>query len=244
MGNATGWGLTARLLSKHCGVLGERVLEAIANVDPATATGDDRDRLAATLRDTAQLLANARAAFDQEHADVAKLRALIARDEQATDKLAVRLAAGTISEATVALFCDELEANRARLPQAQEQADARAYIDGLQAIIDTLGRQLAEFDAEAQKAMRALAASKAQKDLHQLRMARKSTLVGLPPMTGQASAQNISSEASFLRVVADIGDTPRDHAARIDAIRKSVSRFQTAGETTLERLQRLSPKAA
>ncbi len=253
MSNASGWGLTARLISKHFGVLGDRVSEAIANFDPETATEADRDRLAATLRDTAQLLATARTAFDKEHADVANLRTLIASDEKATEKLAERLAAGTISEATVTLFCDELEANKARLPQElQEEADARAYMDELQKIIDALSRQLSEFDAQAKKAMQALAAAKAQKDLQALRMERQSQLAGLSGMKGNSSAlnaltrraQSVSNEAAGLRIVADLGQKPLDQAAEIDAIRKSVSQFQTAGETTLERLQRLSAKAA
>ena len=253
MSNASGWGLTARLISKHFGVLGERVSEAIANFDPETATEADRDRLADTLRETAQLLASARAAFDKENNDVTSLRALIANDEKATEKLAERLAAGSISEATVTLFCDELEANKARLPQEiQEESDARAYMDELQKIIDALSRQLAEFDAQAKKAMQALAAAKAQKDLQEMRMERQSQLAGLSGMKGNSTAlgaltrraQAVSNEAAGLRIVADIGQKPLDQAAEIEAIRNSVSQFQTSGETALERLKRLSAKAA
>ncbi len=253
MSNASGWGLTARLITKHFGVLGDRVSEVIANFDPETATEADRDRLADTLRETAQVLASARAAFDKETGDVTSLRALIANDEKATEKLAERLAAGTISEATVTLFCDELEANKARLPQElQEETDARAYMDELQKIIDALSRQLAEFDAQAKKAMQALAAAKAQKDLQAMRVERQSQLAGLSGMKGNSTALNaltrraqaVSNEAAGMRIVADIGQKPLDQAAEIDAIRKSVSQFQTSGETTLERLQRLSAKAA
>ena len=133
MSNLSGWGLTARLISKHFGVLGDKVSEAIANFDPETATEADRDRLAAALRDVAQKLAAARAAFDKEHADVEKLRALIDNDEKASATLADRLASGKISEATVNLFCDELEANKAKLPmEVQQEADAQAYMDDLQ----------------------------------------------------------------------------------------------------------------
>ncbi|HXA46758.1 MAG TPA: hypothetical protein VNW52_03940, partial [Burkholderiaceae bacterium] len=128
MSNASGWGLTARLISKHFGVLGDKVAEAIANFDPETATEADRDRLAGALRDVAQKLAVARAAFDKEHADVEKLRGLIANDEKASATLAERLASGKISEATVNLFCDELEANKAKLPvEMQQEADSQAY---------------------------------------------------------------------------------------------------------------------
>jgi hypothetical protein len=252
MSNANGWGLTARLISKHFGALGNRVSEAIANFDPETATDADRDRLAATLRETAQLLATARAAFNKEQDDVARLRTLIANDEKATEKLAERLAAGTISEATVTLFCDELEANKARLPQeVQEEDDARGYMDELQKIIDALSDQLAQFDAQARKAMQALAAAKAQKALQELRVDRQSQLAGLSGLQGNSTALNaltrraqaVGNEAAGLRIVADIGQKPLDQAAEIAAIRSAVSEERT-GETALQRLQRLSAKAA
>jgi hypothetical protein len=252
MSNASGWGLTARLVSKHFGALGDRISEAIANFDPETATEADRDRLVDTLRDTAQLLATARASFDKEHKDVTNLQTLIAGDERAAEKLAERLAAGTISEATVTLFCDELESNKARLPQeVQEEADARAYMDELQKIVDALSQQLAEFDAQARKAIQQLAAAKAQKELQELRVERQSQLAGLSNMKGNSTALNaltrraqaVSNEAAGLRIVADIGQKPLDQQAELDAIRKSVSQPETAGESALERLKRLSAKA-
>lgn len=249
MSNSSGWGLTARLITKHFGVLGDRVSEAIANFDPETATEADRDRLADTLRATAQKLAAARSSFDKEHADVVNLRNLIANDEKATGTLAERLAAGKISEATVTLFCDELEANKAKLPQEiQEEADAQQYMDELQKIVDALSKQLADFDAAAKKAMQALATAKAQKDLQQLRNDRQSELAGLQGLQGNSSAlnaltrraQTVSNEAAGMRIVADIGQRPIDQAAEIDAIRKSVAQGDTAGESTLDRLRRLS----
>ena len=154
MSNLNGWGLTARLISKHFGVLGDKISEAIANFDPETATEADRDRLADTLRQTAQKLAAARASFDKEHEDVVKLRTLIATDEKALEVLADRLATGKISEATVTMFCDELEANKSRLPvELQEQQDAQDYMNELQKIVDAFSKQLADFDAAAKKAL-------------------------------------------------------------------------------------------
>ena len=249
MSNLNGWGLTARLISKHFGALGDRVSEAIANFDPETATEADRDRLAATLRETAQKLASARSAFDKEHGDVVRLRELIANDEKAALTLAERLAAGKISEATVTLFCDELEANKARLPvEIQEEADAREYMDELQKIVDALSKQLADFDAAAKKALQELAAAKAQKDLQQLRMERQEQLSSLSSMQTHSTAlnaltrraQSVSNEAAGLRIVADIAQKPLDQAAEINAIRQSVAQADTAGETALQRLQRLS----
>ncbi|MES2073779.1 MAG: hypothetical protein V4488_25720 [Pseudomonadota bacterium] len=251
MSNLNGWGLTARLISKHFGVLGDKVSEAIANFDPETATEADRDRLADTLRQTAQKLAAARSSFDKEHADVVKLRELIATDEKASETLAERLAAGKISEATVSLFCDELESNKARLPlEAQEEADAQEYMNELQKIVDALSKQLADFDAAAKKAMQALASAHAQKDLQALRSERQEQLASLSGLKGNSTAlnaltrraQTVSNEAAGLKIVADIAQKPLDQAAEIDAIRKSVAQPDTAGESTLERLKRLSGK--
>jgi hypothetical protein len=135
-------GLTARLISQHFGVLGERVAHAIADIDLETANEAERERLAATLCDIARVLAQARAVFDHERAGVANLRTLIANDEKAAGKLAERLAAGTISVATVMLFRAELAANKARLPrELQEQADALACMDRLQKILDAMSRR-------------------------------------------------------------------------------------------------------
>ncbi len=253
MSNLNGWGLTARLISKHFGVLGDKVSEAIANFDPETATEADRDRLADTLRQTAQKLAAARFSFDKEHADVAKLRDLIATDEKASETLADRLAAGKISESTVSLFCDELEANKAKLPlEIQEEADAQEYMNELQKIVDALSNQLADFDAAAKKAMQALASANAQKDLQALRNERQEQLSSLSGLKGNSTALNaltrraqaVSNEAAGMKIVADIAQKPLDQAAEIDAIRKSVAQPDTAGETTLERLKRLSGKSA
>ncbi|MFZ6645488.1 hypothetical protein ACO0LO_07220 [Undibacterium sp. TJN25] len=253
MSNLNGWGLTARLISKHFGVLGDKVSEAIANFDPETATEADRDRLADTLRQTAQKLAAARSSFDKEHADVAKLRDLIATDEKASETLADRLAAGKISESTVSLFCDELEANKAKLPlEIQEEADAQEYMNELQKIVDALSNQLADFDAAAKKAMQALASANAQKDLQALRNERQEQLSSLSGLKGNSTALNaltrraqaVSNEAAGMKIVADIAQKPLDQAAEIDAIRKSVAQPDTAGETTLERLKRLSGKSA
>ena len=249
MSNLNGWGLTARLITKHFGALGDRVSEAIANFDPETATEADRDRLADSLRATAQKLAAARSSFDKEAADVDKLRQLIATDEQAAGTLADRLAAGKISEATITLFCDELEANKARMPlELQEEADARQYMNELQTIVDALSKQLAEFDSAAKKAMQALASARAQQDLQKLRAERQSQLAGLSGMQGNSSAlnaltrraQNVSDEAAGLKIVNDIGQRPHDQAAELEAIRKSVSQPALGNESALARLQRLS----
>jgi phage shock protein A len=134
----------------------------------------------------------------------------------------------------------------------QEESDAKAYMDELQKIVDALSRQLSEFDAQAKKAMQALAAAKAQRELQELRMARQSQLAGLTGMQGNSTAlsaltrraQVVSNEAAGMRIVADIGQKPLDQQAEIDAIRKSVSAPELGNESALDRLKRLSGKAA
>ena len=253
MSNLKGWGLTARLISKHFGVVGDKISEAIANFDPETATEADRDNLAHSLRQTAQKLAAARASFSKEHDDVTRLRSLIESDEKAFDTLAARLQAGTISEATVNMFCDELETNKARLPlELQEEADAKEYVSELQKIVDALSHQLAEFDAQAKKALKSLAVARAQKDLQELRADRQQQLSDLSGLKSKSTAldalskraQKISNEAEGLKIIADINQKPMDQKTELDAIRHSVAAPQTEGETALERLQRLSGKTA
>ncbi len=253
MSTLKGWGLTARLITKHFGVLGDKISEAIANFDPETATEADRDRLAETLRETAQKLAAARADYDKEHQDVVKLRSLIETDEKAFDTLAARLAAGTISEATVNMFCDELETNKARLPvEMQEEADAEEYMKELQAVVEALSKQLMEFDAAAKKALKALASANAQRDLQELRAERQQQLASIGGLKGRSTAldalsrraQKVSNEAEGLKIVANLNQKPLDQQAELDAIRKSVAQADTAGETALERLKRLSGKTS
>jgi len=252
MSNLKGWGLTARLITKHFGVLGDKISEAIANFDPETATEADRDRLADTLRETAQKLAAARADFDKEHQDVVKLRTLIENDEKAFDTLATRLTAGTITEATVNMFCDELETNKARLPvELQEEADAQEYMNELQKIVEALSKQLSEFDAAANKALKALASANAQRDLQELRADRQQQLADLSGLKSHSSAldalsrraQKVSNQAEGLKIVANLNQKPLDQKAELDAIRQSVAQADTSGETALQRLKRLSGKA-
>ena len=231
--------------------MGDKISEAIANFDPETATEADRDNLADSLRQAAQKLAAARATFEKERGDVTRLRNLIENDEKAFDVLAARLQAGTMSEATVNLFCDELESNKTRLPvEMQEEADAQEYMNELQKIVDALSQQLSEFDAQSKKALKSLAAANAQRDLQELRAERQQQLTDLGGLKTKSSAldalsrraQKVANEAEGLKIIADINQKPLDQKAELDAIRKSVSSADTTGETALERLKRLSGK--
>ena len=251
MSNLKGWGLTGRLISKHFGALGDKISEAIANFDPETATEADRDNLANNLRTAAAKLAAARTAFNKERDDVVKLKALIESDEKAFDTLAARLQAGTITEATVNLFCDELENNKSRLSlEEQEEADAKEYMDELQSLADAMSKALSEFDANAKKALQQLATAKAKKELQEMKLERQQELNDLSGLKTKSSAlgaltkkaEKINNEAEGLKILTDINQKPLDQQAELDAIRKSVN--EPKAESALERLQRLSGKVA
>jgi hypothetical protein len=246
----SGWGLTARLLGKHFETVGDKLSETIASFDPETATEADRDRLNGMLRETAQKLAVARSSFDKEHDDVVKLRAMIENDEKVAETLAEKLAAGTITEAAVTRFCDELEAEKARLPEeVQQESDAKQYQDQLQQIVDAFSKSLADFDAQAKKNLQVLASAQAQKDLQGLRLQRQAELDGLKGIASHSSAmaaltqkaQAVSSEAEGMRIVADIKQPQLDAANEVDNLRKSVMQG-SVGESVAERLKRLSVK--
>ena len=104
----------------------------------------------------------------------------------------------------------------------------------------------------AKKALQQLASANAQKDLQEMRSQRQSELDGLKSLGGHSTAldalsrraQAVSNEAAGLKILTDINQKPIDQAAEIAAIRKSVAQADSAGESTLERLKRLSAKPA
>ncbi|MHB8921642.1 MAG: hypothetical protein ACYC3A_11890 [Halothiobacillus sp.] len=246
MSNLSGFGLTSRLITKHFGNLGDSIASAIAGFDPETATEADRDALADKLRGAAQKLGQARADFNKEHQEAVSLQSMIDSDTALAKTFADKLTAGTMTEAQVNLFLDELDANKARLPQEQQQeADAKSFMDELQTIVDALSSQLAAFDDHAKAAMQALARAKAEQDMQAMRLSQQATLNGLKGMSGSSTAldaltkkaQAISAQAEGDRIVADIGQRQTDHASEIDAIRKRAAAPQT--QSTADRLARL-----
>lgn len=250
MTQASGWNLTARLISKHFSALGGRLAEAIATFDPETATEADRDQLQQTLQQMAQKLAKARIDYAKERKDVVDLQTLVANDEKASDVIAERLAAGTISEASVNVFLDQMEANKAKLPTEQlEEASAKELVDELDKLVQFTSKQLNDFDANAKKARQEQATAQAQIDLQRARQQNQQELAGLRNSANgtstalQALNKNtarLQEQAAGMKIVTDLAQKPLDEAAEVDAIRKSVAQGTGAAETTLERLKRLS----
>jgi hypothetical protein len=251
MSTASGWNLTGRLALAHFGALGDRVAEAIANFDPLTATQADRDQLADTLRQSATKLAGARISFDKEHADVVSLLKLITDDSKVFDTLAERLAAGTVKESAVTLFCDELEANKGRLPtEVEEETAAKEYMDQLQQIVDSLSKQLSEFDRNAKAAIQALATATAAKDLQAMKQQNQAQLDGLSGLKTHTTAldalsrraQKVTIEANGMKIITEINQKPIDDAAEVAALRNSIS-SPNQGESVMDRLKRMSAES-
>lgn len=245
--NLSGWNLTARLINKHFGVLGSKLAETIANWDPETATEADRDNLQVRLRELAQKLAVARKEYDKERNDVVQLEKQIANDEKALDILAARLEKGEMDEATVQMFLDELDTQKARLPQEiQEEQEAKAFLDEVQGLVDLFSKQLADFDAAAKKAKQALASAENQRELQEARLARQNELRSFQGGINSTAlgalvrrAESVRQEADGAKIVADIQQKPLDQAKAIDDIRKSVAAGNTAGESAMDRINRM-----
>jgi hypothetical protein len=254
MSNANGWGLTARLIGKHFGGLGDQIAGLIAGWDPETATEADRDRLQAALQGIAQKLSSARSSFDKEHSDVVKLQAVIANDEKSVDAVIAAHAAGTLTEDDLNVFCDGLEANKVRLPQElAEEEMAKEYVAEVQQIVDVMSKQLSDFDASAKKVRQALASAQAQEDLQAIRLQRQNELSGLTQGLGDHStamqaltqkAEAMSSRAAGMKIVADLQQKPVDQANRLDAIRNMVATGGAPAESAADRLRRLTSTPA
>lgn len=247
MSNLNGWNLSARLVFKHFGALGDTFAEAIAGFDPETATAADRDNLQLKLLSISRKVAEARNLAAKEQDDVDNLTKSISSDSNIAETLLARLAKGEVSEATVALFCDELEANKAKLPTEQAEAnDAKAFLIELTKILDGVSEQIASFDKRATAAKGIISKAKAAQDLQTLRMERQAELsdlsflsessTALSALTKKASKMNADAEG--LKIVADINQAPLDRAAELTALRKSATAVPS--ESVSDRLKRLS----
>ncbi len=251
MSNTSGWSLTGRLIAKHFGGLGEKIAQALASFDPETATEADRDQLAARLRDVATKLAQAKTSFAKEQKDVDDLRTRIEKDTLVASKLAERLAAGTVDEATVNLFCDELEAAEARLPlEEQEANDARDFMNELESIVKEISKQLELFDQHAKKAKQELEMARQRMANEQLRTQRNEELRDAANGRGastalaalQARTAKLNAQTEGMRTVNEVTAAPAKKAAALDALREEVLSGATGKPTAADRLSRFAKK--
>lgn len=252
MSNTSGWNLTGRLVIKHLGALGNNIAAAIANFDPETATEADRDALAARLRDVAMKFSAADNSMKKEQKDVDTLRAQIDSDLIVAASLGDRLAAGTVDEATVNLFLDELEQAKARLPQEEAEAqEAQAFLDEIKSIMDAISTQLTQFDAVAAKTKRELAQAQTRLQQQEMREQQSADLRAAAgngnPSTAlgalQKKAANLQAKADGLKVVNDVTERPAQNAAKLNDLRKSVLAGSTVGTpSAADRLKALTGK--
>jgi len=247
----SGWKLTAALITKHVGVIGDRIATAIASFDPETATQVDRENLQDRLREVALKLADAKRKNDAVQKVAADLEASIANDKKAANILIGKFEAKQIDEATLNEFASSLEADKARLPGVkQDAADAQQLVDTLQEILDTVEKNLNEFDAKARAAIRNLEQARAdqeradlrqqhQAELNQLRTGTGGTSSGLAALNRAADKARVEADAA--QTLADIGQKPIDRAAAVEEARRIASgATPAAGESAAERLRRIA----
>ena len=245
-----GWSLSVSLISKHFGKLGDSLAEAIASFDPETATEVDRDRLADKLREFAGKLAQARRSFEKEQKEADDLRALIANDEKAAEVLIQKFEAGQLDEETLNAFADELEINKARLPQEEAEAkDAKELVEALEKLFKTVEKQLADFDAHAKKAINALKMAQADKERQELRQQQqselrnlKSGLSGTSTALGALSkkAEKLKTEAEAARIIADSGQKDVDRSNAVEEARKIAAGTAPKATSAVDRLRNMS----
>lgn len=249
----SGWKLTAALFMKQISAMGDSVAQALAAFDPETATQVDRDNLVAKLREIATKLAEARRKYQTEKDEADQLAAQITRDEAAAGILITKFEAGDIDEATLTEFANNLEDMKARLPaEQQDAADAKELVDTLQTIIDNVEQKLADFDANAKKALRAIEQAKAEQQRQQLRLESQEEMRALKSGLGASStalgalhakAEKLRVQADATAIQADIGQKPIDRLNAVDEARRiAAGASAPAAESVADRLRRLTGK--
>lgn len=249
----SGWKLASALFVKQIGALGNSLAQALASFDPETATEVDRDNLKAKLREVAVQLATARNKHKDEKKEADDLAAQIARDEAAAGILIAKFESGDIDEATLNEFANNLEEMKARLPaEQQDVTDAKELVDTLQSIIDDVEKKLNDFEANAQKALRAIAQAKADEQRQQLRLQQQEELAALKSGMGSTStaigalnakAEKMRVQADATRIQADIGQKPLDRLNAVEEARRIAAGTNApAAESAADRLRRLTGK--
>ncbi|KWA84213.1 hypothetical protein WL29_22905 [Burkholderia ubonensis] len=249
----SGWKLSAALFTKQISALGDTVAQALASFDPESATQVDHDNLVAKLREVATKLAEARRKYQAEKDEADALATQIANDEKAAAILIAKFEAGQVDEATLNEFANNLEAMKARLPGEQQDAvDAKELVDTLESILTTVEQRLADFDANAKKAMQAIAQAKADKERQDLRLQHQEELNSLKSGLGSTStalgalnkkAEQLRVEADAAGIQADIGQKPIDRQNAVEEARRIAAGGATpAAESAADRLRRLTGK--
>lgn len=253
MENGKGWKLSAALVAKQFGKLGGTIAEALANFDPETATQVDRDALQARLREVAMKLAGARVNAVREQKEAIDLKAQIDQDTVAAAVLIKKFEEGVVDEATLQDFADELEANKARLPQEEQEAvDAKQIVATIEEVLETLQQRLDQFDRKASEIKRRLALATAQKEKEELRLQNQNELASMRRGMADTStalgalsrrADKLTVEAAGTKILADGGQKVVDRQKAVSEARNIASGQSTAGVSAADRLRRLTEAA-
>jgi chromosome segregation ATPase len=247
----SGWKLTAAILGKHAAVLGDKLAAGLAAWDPETATQVDRDKKAQELREVAVKLADAKQKNDAAQAAANSLEATIANDTRAAEVLIAKFNDKKIDEATLNEFASNLEANKAKLPGLQQDAaDAQQLVDTLKEILDTVQKNIDDFDAKVRAATHTLEQAKADQHREELRQQNQHELNELRSGTGGAStglaaleraAGQARVQADAAKTISDIGQKPLDRAAAVEEARRiAAGGADTAAESPADRLRRIA----
>jgi chromosome segregation ATPase len=250
----SGWKLTAALITKHVGVVGDRLATAIASFDPETATEVDRDNLKEKLREVALKLADAKHKNDAAQQALRDLEALIASDSKTAEVLIAKHGdgSGKVDDAMLNEFAAALEANQAKLAGVkQDAANAQELVDTLKEILDTVEKNLNEFDAKAKAAIGALQQAQAdqqraelhqqqQAELNALRSGTGGTSTGLSALNRAADKARVQADAA--QTIADIGQKPIDRANVVEEARRIAAGTDTSQESAIDRLRRAAGK--
>jgi chromosome segregation ATPase len=249
----SGWKLSAALIVKQIGALGDTVAQALVSFDPETATEVDRDNLKQKLHDAATKLASARHEYDGVKVKADQLDAQIAQDTKAAGILIAKFDAKEIDEQTLNEFANNLEDMKGRQPAAQQDvADAKELVDTVQGIVNSIEKKLNEFEANAQKALRAIAQAQANQDRENMRLQNQQELRDLQSSTGSSStalgalnrkAEKLQVAADATAIQADIGQKPIDRSNAVEEARRIAAGTATpAAESAADRLRRLTGK--
>ncbi|MEX3983938.1 hypothetical protein AB4Y45_33675 [Paraburkholderia sp. EG287A] len=248
----SGWKLTAALITKHVGVVGDRLATAIASFDPETATEVDRDNLKEKLREVALKLADAKHKNDAAQQALRDLEALIASDSKTAEVLIAKHGDGKVDDAMLNEFAAALEANQAKLAGVkQDAANAQELVDTLKEILDAVEKNLNEFDAKAKAAIGALQQAQAdqqraelhqqqQAELNALRAGAGGTSTGLSALNRAAEKARVQADAA--QTIADIGQKPIDRANVVEEARRIAAGTDTSQESAIDRLRRAAGK--
>lgn len=246
----SGWKLTAELITKHAGVLGDKLAMAIASADPETATEVDREALQGHLREVALKLADAKRKNDVAQQALTGLEASIASDTKTAEVLIAKHGEGKVDDVMLNEFAANLEASQARLPGVkQDAADAQQLVDTLKEILDAVEKNLNEFDAKAKAAIRGLQQAQAdqqraemrqeqQAELSALRAGAGGTSTGLAALSRATDKARVQADAA--QTIADIGQKPIDRANVVEEARRIAAGTDTASESAVDRLRRIT----